>query len=116
MIDENGDRRGRHEDERRDDGVFRAHPDPANSVAAGATAAEARAESDEQPGHGHDRERAHWPIKRGALPERETERGAANQADEEDQAPRLVMCRRNKEAAEDAWGRMLDWFKRFGVS
>ena len=65
-----------------------------------AASAEARAEPDEQPGHGHDGERTQRPVKRGALPELEAERGAADQAGEKYDAPYFVGCRRDKETTE----------------
>jgi hypothetical protein len=59
---------------------LRTHSDPANSVTARGAATEASAESDEQPGHCHDRERAHRPKERGAFPQHKTDSGAADKA------------------------------------
>ena len=83
-----------------------APADAANSVAAGATAAEASAKSDEQTRQDHDGKRAHRSKKCSALPERKTERGAANQTKQEHNPPFFVSGCRDKKASEhtgDTW-------------
>lgn len=75
-------------------------------MAARAASAEAGAKSDEQTGNSNNTERAHRSKKGGALPQRKTQRGAANQAQEKYRSPCLVGRRRNEEATEhtgDTW-------------
>src|SRR2546423_3230166 len=69
-------------------------------MTARAASAEAGAKSDEQTGNSHDIKRAHRSKKRGALPERKTQRGAANQANEKHRPPCFVRRRRHEKAAE----------------
>jgi hypothetical protein len=69
-------------------------------VTARAASAEAGAESDEQTRRGHDTERTHASKKCGALPQRKTQRRAANQAQEKHCSPCLVGRRRDEKATE----------------